>query len=85
MLCHEPFERGALNAFRAVERSLRTQRAEDARVEQEQFRMGDGVALRAPREYRHAERQQQVLEDLDVRGDRLALDLALPGDVASPL
>ena len=78
MLGHQSFQRLPVDLLRTVERPLRTQRPEHAGIEQVELLVRHGRALRTF--HRQPERQQQVLQDADVPGDDLALDLAFPGD-----
>jgi hypothetical protein len=41
----------------------------------------DHLSLRTPLEDGNTEREEQIFEDFDVSGDRLAFDLGLSGDI----
>ena len=77
MLRHETFEGRAVDLLAAVERPAGTQGTEDAGVEQVELGVSAGLAARSAGEDRHAKREQQVFQHLEVTRHRPALHLAL--------
>ena len=76
MLSHQPFQCLPVDCLRPIERPLGAQRAEHASVEQVDLFVRHGRTLGAFAKDRQSERQQQILQDANVPGDYLALDLA---------
>ena len=76
MLGYQPFQRLPVDFIRPIERPLGAQRAEHASVEQAYLLVRHSCALGAFAKNRQSEHQQQVLQDANVPGDDLALDLA---------
>ena len=81
MLGDESLEGGALVLLLEIERTPGPQGAKDSRVEEVDLRVCRQLGARSLREDRQPEAEQQFLENLDVGGDRLALDLTSRSDI----